>query len=219
MKRIRIWGEFGLFFGVVILAFAVALQSKAELGVSMLVTPAYLLSLRFDVITFGMADYAVQLLLLVALVIITRKLTVKVALAFVTSALYGLSLDLMVLLLKDMVPSTLFERIAYFTVGLLLTGFSVALFFRTNLPLMAYDMFVKELAVYKGWAIGKLKIGYDLSILLISILVALVLFGAIRGIHVGTFVTAAFTGVLVIAFGKVLDRFVDFTPKYDIVWK
>ncbi|MEL7609908.1 MAG: DUF6198 family protein [Bacillota bacterium] len=219
MKRIRIWGEFGLFLGVLLMAFALALQSKTELGVAMVVTPAYLLSLRFDSITFGMADYSVQFLLLVALAIITRKLTLKFALAFVTSALYGLSLDLMVFLLKGVMPSTLFERIAYFAVGQLLTGLSVALFFRTNLPLMAYDMFVKELAVHKGWAIGKLKIGYDLTILVVSVALAFVLFGAIRGIHIGTFVTAAVTGVLIIGFGKVLDRFIDFTPKFDIVWK
>ena len=57
--------------GIALLAFGTALMTVANLGLSMVVAPAYLLHLKLSeiwpAITFGRAEYIVQVLLLVGL--------------------------------------------------------------------------------------------------------------------------------------------------------
>ena len=89
--------ELSWFLGVVILAFATAMMSSADFGVSMVVAPAYLLyrklSLSLAFVTFGFAEYIVQAVLLCALFLIVRKFRVGYLFSFVTALLYGFLLD------------------------------------------------------------------------------------------------------------------------------
>ena len=48
---------------IVLLSFAVAMVAAAGFGVSMVVAPAYVLSLKVPFLTFGQSEYVVQLLL------------------------------------------------------------------------------------------------------------------------------------------------------------
>ena len=53
MKKRKISSEFVYFTGAIILAFATALLTASDLGLSMVIAPAYIVSLKFDILTFG----------------------------------------------------------------------------------------------------------------------------------------------------------------------
>ena len=55
MKKITLHSEFVYFLAIVLLAFAVALLTAADFGISMIVAPAYLLSLNTRFLSFGQA--------------------------------------------------------------------------------------------------------------------------------------------------------------------
>ena len=61
--------ELAYVFGIVLVALGVVLMEKADFGVSMVVAPAYLLyrwlSPMWSFVTFGMAEYCLQAVLLV----------------------------------------------------------------------------------------------------------------------------------------------------------
>lgn len=59
-KRIVVSSEITYILAVVLLALAVAILTAADLGISMIVAPAYLLSLKTGVVTFGQAEYIIQ---------------------------------------------------------------------------------------------------------------------------------------------------------------
>lgn len=65
MKRIKNFAELAYVLGLIILALGVALMEKADLGISMVVAPAYLISLKVSFLTFGRAEYTLQAVLLV----------------------------------------------------------------------------------------------------------------------------------------------------------
>ena len=69
--KIRIPGEAAYLPTIILIAFSVALTASADLGVSMIVGPAYILSLKFDFLTFGLAEYIVQGILFVIFGIMT----------------------------------------------------------------------------------------------------------------------------------------------------
>ena len=65
MKKIRIHGECVYIFASLLLALAVAMMSAADFGISMVVAPSYLISLKTGFLTFGQAEYAVQAVLFI----------------------------------------------------------------------------------------------------------------------------------------------------------
>ena len=78
---------------VVLLAFAVALLSAADFGISMIVAPAYLLSLKLSALSFGQAEYVIQVGIFLVLCVALRKFRWVYLFSFGTCLLYGLVLD------------------------------------------------------------------------------------------------------------------------------
>ena len=78
MKAKRVfYCELSYLFGMVILAFGNAFMEKADLGMSMVVAPAYILhvfiSKYLPFFSFGMAGYVFQAFLLLGLSIVMKK--------------------------------------------------------------------------------------------------------------------------------------------------
>ena len=59
MNKKTIYSEVLYILAIIILAFAVNLMSIADLGMSMIVCPAYILSEKFDLLTYGQAEYLI----------------------------------------------------------------------------------------------------------------------------------------------------------------
>ena len=56
-RKIKISGEVAYFAAIILLSLAVAILSAADFGISMIVAPAYLLSLKTSILSFGQAEY------------------------------------------------------------------------------------------------------------------------------------------------------------------
>ena len=73
MKKIKFSRELSYFAGILLLAIGAAMMSKGGYGMSMVVAPAYIiyqkLSAYSSIITFGLAEYIVQGILLIVLII------------------------------------------------------------------------------------------------------------------------------------------------------
>jgi phosphatidylglycerophosphate synthase len=80
------------------------------------------------------------------------------------------------------------------------------------LPLVL--LVVKELSDRYGWAMGRVKWIYDMSSLVVAILLMLLLFGefSFSMIGAGTLLLTLVNTPLITGFGKLLDRFFVFTP-------
>ena len=95
--------ELAFVFAILFLQLGTSLSAKADLGISMIVAPAYVLHLKlhtyFSFATFGFLQYTVQALLLIALCILSRKVKLNWVLSFVTAFIGGNVLDLYVRLL------------------------------------------------------------------------------------------------------------------------
>ncbi len=85
--------ELAYVFGIVFVAWGVVLMEMADFGVSMVVAPAYLLyrwlSPAWSVVTFGMAEYCLQAVLLLAMCLLLRRFRVSYLFSFVTAVVYG----------------------------------------------------------------------------------------------------------------------------------
>ena len=219
MKQRPFPSEICYLLSIVLLSFAVAMVAAAGFGVSMVVAPAYVLSLKVPFLTFGQSEYVVQLLLFAVFCLLMRRVKLVYFSSFLTCLLYGAVLDLwraVVPLLNPAVtpPGSMAMpvRIVLFACGMLLTAFSVALFYRTYLYPQVYDFFVKGVSLRYGLNMTKFKILSDVCSLAVAVVLTLIFFRRFNGIGVGTLIMTALNGLLIGAFGKLIDRLFVFRP-------
>ena len=72
-RKIKISGEVAYFAAIILLSLAVAILSAADFGISMIVAPAYLLSLKTSILSFGQAEYVVQACVFALLCVVLKK--------------------------------------------------------------------------------------------------------------------------------------------------
>ncbi len=221
MKKKTFYTELAYILGLIIMAFGAAFMVKADFGMSMIVAPAYLIHLKVSEVlpcfTFGVAEYALQGLLILLTILIMRRFKIAYLFSFVTAILYGTLLDGAILLLASLPASAMAIRLIWYVLGLLLCSFAVSLFFHTYLSPEAYELIVKELASRSGH-LDKIKIAYDLTSMLLSVVLSFLFFGfgVFKGIHWGTLVCALVNGFLISGYNKLLESRFVFKNRFPI---
>lgn len=221
MKKLRISQEFAYILATILISFGVAMSAQADLGMSMIVAPAYILSLRFEALSFGQAEYIVQALVFLLFCLVVRRFKPIRLCSFLSGILYGAVLDLVRAVIPALNPSvypagsfSMPARIALFVAAALITALSIALYFRAYFYPQVYDYVVRELSERSGMTVAKFKTLYDLSYLTVAVVLSLAFFGALRGVGIGTVALALVNGSVIGFFGGVLDRYVEFYPRF-----
>ncbi len=220
--RVKVFlpSEMAYLVAICILPLAVSILAEADFGLSMIVSPAYLVSLRLGNVTFGQAEYLTQAVVFALLCIVLGRFRPIFCMSFVTCLIYGRILDLWRMLPcfnpKVTVPGCMgFPlRVVLFCVGVLLTSFSLALFFKTYLFPQVYDFFVKAVSLSYGVPLPRFKTAFDLVLLTLSVLLSFCFFGHLAGVGVGTLILALCNGTLIGFFGRVLDILFVFRPLF-----
>ncbi len=219
-KKIPVYEEIIYVAGLLLLSFAVAMVAAADFGVSMIVAPAYVLSLKVDVLSFGQSEYIVQAVLFIVFCILMKRLRLIYFTSFGTCLIYGALLDLWRVVIPAFNPAVTAPgsmampvRIAFFVGGMLLTSFSVALFYHTYFYPQVYDFFVKGLSIRYKKDTVKFKMIFDACCLVVAVAMSLLLFRRFVGIGVGTLIMTACNGLLIGWCGKLLEKTLDIRPR------
>lgn len=220
-KKIKISSETVYILAILLLSFAVAMISSTNFGVSMIVAPAYIISEKVSVLSFGQSEYIVQGLLFVLFCILMKKVKLVFFSSFVTGVIYGAVLDMWRFVIPHFNPNVtqpgalpFVLKIVYFVLGMLLTAIAIAMFFRTYIYPQVYDFFVKGISERFKLDRTKFKTGFDASFLAISCILTLLLFHKFVGIGVGTIIMTCLNGMTIGFAGKVIDRFFEIKPRF-----
>ncbi len=223
MKKLKRSSELLWLFGIIFVALGVAICSKADLGVSMIAAPAFVVSeklyLLSDFFTVGVVEYLIQGLMLIVMCFLVRRFDWRYLLAFAVAVIYGYTLDLFLLLFDGVVFEAIWLRWIMLIVGDIITALGVACFFRTYMPLQVYELFVSEISSKFAVDINRVKRGFDIALLILSVLLALVLFldvnifdwskigsTCFHSIGLGTILTTLINSPIIKLLGKLLDK-------------
>ena len=221
-KKKVFWCEAAYIFGIIFLALGTAFMERADFGLSMVVAPAYLLHLKISqyipVFSFGMAEYSLQAVLLIVLSLFLRKFKPMYLFSFVTAVIYGLTLDLAMLLVGMLPLIGLMGRIIFYLIGMLFCAVGVSLLFHTYIPPEAYELFVKEISTKSGIDINITKTVYDCFSCLVGILLSFTFFGLwhFEGVKLGTVICALVNGYLISICSKKLEAVFDFKDAFTL---
>lgn len=218
VRPIKRLGEIAYILSIVLCSLGVSLSAKSGMGVSTVVSPAYVLSsylVKIDpFFSFGNVEYIVQGVVLILLALFMHRITLSYPLSFVTAFLYGMLLNMWQTIIGTDVAEEWTWKILYMVLGAVITSFAIALCLRSYLPQQGYDFAVKEISVVKKFNLNKVKWIYDISSLAVAIVIMLILFGTFDFslIGIGTLILAAVNAPLIALFGKIFDSFIDFSP-------
>lgn len=208
--------ELAYVVGIIAVAFGVAFMEKANFGVSMVVAPAYLLYLKlspsYPFFTFGMAEYTLQAVLLVAMMIMLRKFKLSYLFSFVTAVVYGFTLDFCMWSVNGIDAQPVWARLVMFLGGMVLCSIGISFFFHSYVSPEVYELFVKEVSHHIGMDINRFKTIYDCSSCAISIAMSFAFFGMwhFEGVKLGTVFCALVNGSMIGAVSKFLESHFEF---------
>lgn len=214
-KRLKLPREVIFVLGIIILPFAVALCTKANLGLSMIAAPTYIISEKFSFITYGQTEYIFQAIVLIMMCIAVKKFKWTYLFSFLTAIIYGSVLDFFIWLMSGWDVVHLWARVVLFVFGILFTSLGVALFMNTYLPPCAYDFFVRTVVQEKHLELRKVKLSFDFSFLLLSTVLTLLLHRSFVGVTWGTLIIAVINGNLISLLNKFINKHFEMFNQFD----
>ena len=218
MKKPVFYTEIAYVCAILFIALGVALAAKAGFGVSMIAAPMYTLHLWLvqytEILTLGTLEYIFQGVIILSIALIVKHFKISYLFSFATSVFSGLAIDLMFWIVSPLTAETLFARIVVFAASILTCAFGVSCIFHAYVSPAGNELFVKEFAVHFGKDIHKVKTIYDITFLVISVALNLLLFRGFVGIGIGTVVTAVLNGPIISVFAHILEKHFEFKAAF-----
>ena len=186
-----------LIAGLFLMSIGIALSIHAQLGITPISCPPYVLSLGLRP-TVGQFTIAMHVCFVLIQVAILRKSFPKLQyMQLVVGFLFGFFIDFSVWLTEWMVPEAYWMRILYVVVGSAILAVGIVFEVTPKVMLIAGEGLMLVLAKLWKKPFGKVKIGFDCSLIAISLVFSLFLFGEIRGVREGTLLSALLVGFFV----------------------
>jgi hypothetical protein len=187
--------------GLYVLTLGIDLIIRSSLGTSPISSFAYVVSI-FTPITLGTATFCVNIILILCQFwlirgIGTRRDRLEIILQIPFSALFSVFIDLNMILVKDITPTTYTESWLILIVGCLIQAFGVALEVRPNVVAMSAEGFVKYASRRYHRNFGKTKIALDSTLVILGIIASLGFCSNIVGVREGTLFAALTVGIFV----------------------
>lgn len=208
MKKTRFYTEIAYILGLIVLAIGTAMMEKANFGVSMVVAPAYLFYLKLNpalpFFSFGMSAYLLQLVLLIALAILQKRLRLCYLFSFITAFIYGQLLD-GAMALAVWIPCEIpAMRIIFYVLGMVVCAAGVSMLFNTYIAPEAYELVVKEISASLNRPTHRVKTVYDLCSCALAVVLSFAFFsfGVFEGVKLGTIICALVNGTLIGMFSR-----------------
>jgi len=192
------------------MGIGVALTKHGELGVSPISSVANVVSIKFTCLSFGTwLTISNCVLLLGQILLLRKKFKLMQLLQIPLSFLFGYFTDFG-LWIADKIPNdTYLAQILLVFSGIIVLGFGITLGVIADVILNSGEAFVKALSDVTKKDFGNLKIAFDVSWVLLSVVLSLIFFeGKLYGTREGTILSALLVGVAVKLFRKVLQHFI-----------
>lgn len=196
MKKIRIPGELALFTAVIINSLGIALMTKSNFGISSISSVPYVFSQAFTILSFGTWNYTFQTILVISLMILSRKINLSYSFSFLMGIAFGKMIDVHELWVCFL-PDSLTYHIIYFILSFFILAFGICLSNNSMLPIIPTDTFPRDLSAILNKPYKYVKTTFDLCCLTTTVIISLFILHKAVGVGIGTVICAFTTGKMV----------------------
>lgn len=197
--------------GLILNACAVTMLLKSGFGISVVSGVPYVLSLIIPWFSLGTWTTIIQGTWLLIVMISLRRFRPGYLVSFVLAAFFGVLLNFCRYILT-LFPDTLPYHIVFFVMGYCMMSTGIACLIRCKLPVLPFDTVPREFVSVKNISIRTARTWFDVSNLVLVLLLSLIFLGRIEGIGLGSVFCALFMGTGAGFAARIMDRFLDIVP-------
>lgn len=188
---------FWFFVGVAINSFGVAFITQAALGTSPISSVPYVLSLKFTP-SLGQFTFVFNLLFILLQFLLLRKDFPPIQfLQIVVNLFFSACLDVSMALLAFLQPENFLARLVCLLVGCAVLAVGIAIEVAPNVLMVPGEGTVKAFSIVTGKRFGSVKVIFDVTLIVIALILSLIFFHGINGLGLGTIVSALIVGQIV----------------------
>ena len=196
-----------LLVGLSIMAFGVAFSIKASLGTSPISSVPYVTSL-FTPLTVGTATITMHCVFILLQILILRKNYHPVQLMQLPVAFFfGYLTDFGVWAVQGITCNTYWQQWIVCLIGVLLVAVGVSFEVKAGVVVLAGEGVVLAICkVLPKVKFGYMKVGFDVTLVVIACILSIVFTGRLQGVREGTVAAALLVGLIAKQLGKLLAR-------------
>jgi len=196
-----------LLVGLSIMAFGVAFSIKASLGTSPISSVPYVISL-FTPLTVGTATITMHCVFILLQILILRKNYHPIQLMQLPVAFFfGYLTDFGVWAVQGISCNTYWQQWIVCIVGILLVAVGVSFEVKAGVVVLAGEGVVLAICkVLPKVKFGYMKVGFDVTLVVIACILSIVFTGRLQGVREGTVAAALLVGLIAKQLGKLLAR-------------
>ena len=196
-----------LLVGLSIMAFGVAFSIKASLGTSPISSVPYVVSL-FTSLTVGTATITMHCVFILLQILILRKNYHPIQLMQLPVAFFfGYLTDFGVWAVRGIHCDTYWQQWLVCLAGILLVAVGVSFEVKAGVIVLAGEGVVLAICkVFPKGKFGYMKVGFDVTLVIIACILSLSFTGQLQGVREGTVAAALLVGMLAKQLGKLLSK-------------
>ena len=196
--------------GIIMCGLGISLCTKAAFGLSMIAAGPYIISefVKNFLPWFsqGTAEYFWEAVILIVTCFVVKKFRWSYLLSFAVAVICGFVIDSWLFVFSSFTPSALWVRIVMLVLGSIACSFGVACYFRTEMPLQVYELTVVEISKKYGFDKSKVKLVFDVTMLVCCVIMTLIFNHSLKGIGIGTVYITCVNAPLIKLHTKYLDK-------------
>ena len=184
--------------GLAINSFGIALMTKSALGTSQISSIPYVLSLRFEHLSFGMTTFLINMIFVAGEIVLLKKDFHPVQfLQIPLTLVFSVIIDVSTAVLWWYAPEHLAVRLIGLLAGCVILAVGLAIELAPNVIVVPGEGIVRAISQIYGLEFGRVKVRFDVTLVLIALAMSFLFFHGLRGLGAGTIVSALLVGRIV----------------------
>lgn len=183
--------------GLLINSFGIVLITKGNLGTSPISSVPYVLSL-FTSLSFGEWTFILNMLfILIQVLLLGKKFPPVQFLQIVANFIFSAFIDLSMMLTTWLVPGGIVSRVLLLLVGCIVLAFGITIEVAPKVITVPGEGIVKVISDVFHLKFDRVKNCFDITLMCIALVISLCVFHGLRGIGIGTVISAILVGRIV----------------------
>jgi len=194
------------FFGLCTLSLGIATVTHAGLGTGTVSLLAFLLT-KLTGLSMGFYVFLTNVFFFVLQIMVNHKnFWIKAVKQLPICFVFGMIFDVAMMVTAAMVPQTYTQQVLMVLLGTTLTGLGIASMVFARLAILPPEGLVLSIMERWGGSFGHLRMGVDVFLVTVTVILSLLTFGTIVGLREGTLITAVCSGQIAKVFLKVWGK-------------
>ena len=195
-----------LLAGLAVMAFGVACSIKANLGTSPISSVPYVISL-FAPLTVGTATILMHCVFILIQILLLRKQYHPIQLMQLPVAVFfGYLTDFGVWAVRGISCNSYWQQWILCLIGIFLVAVGVSLEVKAGVVVLAGEGVVLAVCKIVPVKFGYMKVGFDVTLVVIACILSLVFTGHLQGVREGTVAAALLVGMIAKQLGKFWEK-------------